>query len=99
MTGAEQTANITAGFRVAADEGVAGEGTGVSPPCSARSEARALPARHCRGGKSKGASHRGPGQGLASVRGALPPQHGFTEVAVGKCKAGSRVLIALQLCM
>lgn len=99
MTGAEQTANVTAGFRVAADDGIAGEGTGVSPPCSARAEAGALPARCCRGGKSKGASRRGPGQDLALLRAALPPRRGFTEVAVGKCKAGSSVLIALQLCM
>lgn len=67
MTGAEQTAHVTAGFRVAADEGVAGEGTGMSTPCSARAEAGALPAPRCRGGKSKGASRREPGQALAPV--------------------------------
>ena len=99
MTGAEQTASVTAGFRVAADEGVAGDGTGVSPPRLAHAEAGTFPAHRCRGGKSKGASCRGPGQGLAPAQGALPPQCGFMEVAVGKCKAGSSVLIALQLCM
>lgn len=67
MTGAEQPANVTAGFRVAADEGIAGETTGVSPPRSARAEAGALPTRRCRGGKSKGMGCRGPGPGFGPL--------------------------------
>lgn len=58
ITGVEQTANAMAGFGVAADDGDAGKGMGVSPSCSARGTT-------LQGGTPNGASPVRLGWGLA----------------------------------